>query len=139
MASPGPSFQPSCTASDAVEPPGIEAIGAITLSTRDMARAVRFYRTLGFALHHGGEDAPFSCLRAGAVHLNLTTEGADRQGAWWGRLVVRVRDVDAFHSALLARGVRPAFGPRDAPWRERYFHVTDPDGHELSFMHPIGP
>ena len=23
--------------------------------------------------------------------------------------------------------------PADAPWGERYFHVLDPDGHELSF------
>ena len=23
--------------------------------------------------------------------------------------------------------------PEDASWGERYFHVTDPDGHELSF------
>jgi uncharacterized glyoxalase superfamily protein PhnB len=23
--------------------------------------------------------------------------------------------------------------PSDAPWGERYFHIRDPDGHELSF------
>jgi uncharacterized glyoxalase superfamily protein PhnB len=28
--------------------------------------------------------------------------------------------------------------PSDAPWGERYFHVTDPDGHELSFARPLG-
>src|SRR5438094_9365715 len=26
--------------------------------------------------------------------------------------------------------------PRDAEWGERFFHVTDPDGHELSFAWP---
>jgi uncharacterized glyoxalase superfamily protein PhnB len=26
--------------------------------------------------------------------------------------------------------------PRDAPWGERYFHMRDPDGHELSFARP---
>jgi len=25
------------------------------------------------------------------------------------------------------------FRPRDASWGERYFHMPDPDGHELSF------
>ncbi|MEC7657646.1 MAG: VOC family protein, partial [Pseudomonadota bacterium] len=25
----------------------------------------------------------------------------------------------------------------DASWGERYFHITDPDGHELSFAHPL--
>jgi uncharacterized glyoxalase superfamily protein PhnB len=27
--------------------------------------------------------------------------------------------------------------PHDAEWGERYFHVTDPDGHELSFAWPL--
>jgi len=27
--------------------------------------------------------------------------------------------------------------PRDAAWGERFFHVTDPDGHELSFAEPL--
>ena len=29
------------------------------------------------------------------------------------------------------------FAPRDATWGERYFHIVDPDGHELSFAQPI--
>jgi uncharacterized glyoxalase superfamily protein PhnB len=28
-------------------------------------------------------------------------------------------------------------GPQDASWGERYFHLPDPDGHELSFARPI--
>ena len=27
--------------------------------------------------------------------------------------------------------------PRDGSWRERYFHMYDPDGHELSFARPL--
>jgi uncharacterized glyoxalase superfamily protein PhnB len=27
--------------------------------------------------------------------------------------------------------------PRDAEWGERFFHLTDPDGHELSFAWPL--
>ena len=30
-------------------------------------------------------------------------------------------------------GHEPEMPPSDAPWGERYFHVRDPDGHELSF------
>ena len=33
--------------------------------------------------------------------------------------------------------VTPAFAPQDAPWGERYFHLIDPDGHELSFAKPL--
>ena len=27
--------------------------------------------------------------------------------------------------------------PQDASWGERYFHMRDPDGHELSFAPPL--
>jgi catechol 2,3-dioxygenase-like lactoylglutathione lyase family enzyme len=38
----------------------IESISAITLATHDMARAVRFYRMLGFEVIYGGDDAAFT-------------------------------------------------------------------------------
>lgn len=117
---------------------GIERVSAITLATHDMARALKFYLALGFSLHRGGEDAGFTCLRAGSVHLNLIAEGAeDRSWSWWGRVIFHVPDVDAFYRHVLAQGLKPDFSPRDAVWRERYFHITDPDGHELSFVHPL--
>ena len=34
-------------------------------------------------------------------------------------------------------GVTMHAEPADAPWGERYFHVRDPDGHELSFARPL--
>jgi uncharacterized glyoxalase superfamily protein PhnB len=49
-----------------------------------------------------------------------------------------VSDVDALYRKLMAAGIKPSFAPRDAPWNERYFHVSDPDGHELSFARPLG-
>ncbi|MDQ3972393.1 MAG: VOC family protein, partial [Thermoproteota archaeon] len=27
--------------------------------------------------------------------------------------------------------------PSDAPWGERYFHIQEPDGYQLSFAMPI--
>jgi catechol 2,3-dioxygenase-like lactoylglutathione lyase family enzyme len=118
-------------------PARILAIDAITLATRDMTRAVRFYRALGFELHYGGEVAAFTSFHVGTGHLNLTTEVAPRPGAWWGRVVLHVDDVDAFHAHATAQGLRPTAPPRDAEWGERYFHITDPDGHELSFAQPL--
>jgi len=41
----------------------IDSISAITLATHDMARAIRFYRVLGFDLIYGGDDAAFTSLR----------------------------------------------------------------------------
>jgi uncharacterized glyoxalase superfamily protein PhnB len=36
-----------------------------------------------------------------------------------------------------AAGLQSSTEPRDAEWAERYFHLTDPDGHELSFARPL--
>ena len=41
----------------------IESISAIILATHDMPRAVRFYRTLGFEVIFGGDEAAFTSFR----------------------------------------------------------------------------
>jgi catechol 2,3-dioxygenase-like lactoylglutathione lyase family enzyme len=113
--------------------PMIEGISAITLATHDMARAVRFYTSLGFEPIYGGEGATFTSFRAGSGYLNLTAQSEDRTWTWWGRVIFYVSDVDALHAQAIENGIQPDMTPRDAAWGERYFHVTDPDGHELSF------
>jgi catechol 2,3-dioxygenase-like lactoylglutathione lyase family enzyme len=118
--------------------PMIEGISAITLATHHMARAVRFYTSLGFALIYGGERATFSSLRAGTGYLNLSAQPDARIWTWWGRVIFYVSDVDALHASAVASGYRPDTAPADAAWGERYFHLTDPDGHELSFARPLG-
>jgi catechol 2,3-dioxygenase-like lactoylglutathione lyase family enzyme len=115
----------------------IEGISAVTLATHDMARAVAFYRALGFERHAGGEDADFTSLRGGRCFLNLVAQPAGRRWSWWGRVIFHVADVDAVYAKALAAGLSPEGAPRDAAWGERYFHVTDPDGHELSFARPL--
>jgi len=115
----------------------IESISAITLATHDMPRAVAFYTALGFALKFGGPDASFTSFYAGNGFLNLIAMPAERQWSWWGRAIFYVDDVNAVHAQALAAGLSPAFAPRDAPWGERFFHITDPDGHELSFARPL--
>ncbi len=115
----------------------IENISAITLATHDMARAVRFYRSLGFQMIYGGDDADFTSFRAGTSYLNLIAQGAERKWSWWGRVIFYHSDVDALYASVMAAGYRPDTAPRDAEWGERFFHMTDPDGHELSFAWPI--
>ena len=46
-------------------------------------------------------------------------------------------DVDSLHASVVAAGYRPDTAPQDAEWGERFFHLTDPDGHELSFAWPL--
>lgn len=115
----------------------IESISAVTLVTSDMARAVGFYRALGFELAVGGDNATFSTFRAGSQYLNISAEPHDDLPGPWGRVIFHVADVDAVYRRCRARDIAPDFEPRDAPWGERYFHVTDPDGHEISFARRI--
>lgn len=115
----------------------IESISAITLATHDMARATKFYRALGFELIRGGHNAAFTSFRAGTGYLNLIAQPAARRWPWWGRVIFYVSDVDAFYANAVAKGHQPDTAPRDAEWGERFFHMTDPDGHELSFARAL--
>jgi catechol 2,3-dioxygenase-like lactoylglutathione lyase family enzyme len=117
----------------------IERISAVTLGTHVMPRAVRFYRALGFAVLHGGEKSSFTSFRAGTSYLNLIAQPSERRWSWWGRVIFYVADVDALYDRVLGAGYQPATVPHDAEWSERFFHLIDPDGHELSFAPPLLP
>jgi len=128
---------PSSYPSGMAAPVTIESISAITLATHDMAAAVAFYRALGFRLHYGGGEARFTSFHVGTSYLNLVPQPPEREWTWWGRAIFHVSDVDALYARALSQGLTPQAPPRDAEWGERYFHLTDPDGHELSFARPL--
>lgn len=120
------------------EPQGpIEQLSAVTLAVADMGRSVAFYRSLGFVARYGGPVAAFTSLHAGPGYLNLqlVADAPAVVGAW-GRVIFWVDDVDALPRAIAAGWV-PEMAPSGAPWGERYFHLRDPDGHELSFARPL--
>ena len=117
----------------------IECISAVTLATAAMADAVRFYDALGFEIVSGGPADAFTTFRAGAGFLNLQLDAARSPApSLWGRVIFWVDDVDRMHRRAVDAGYRPTTEPADAPWGERYFHISDPDGHELSFARPLG-
>jgi catechol 2,3-dioxygenase-like lactoylglutathione lyase family enzyme len=116
----------------------VREINAVTLAVRDMSRSWSFYASLGFEASYGGPQEAFTSLRAGTGYVNLQLDPA-----WtppervWGRIILWVDDVDEVHRRALAAGHRSETEPADAPWGERYFHLRDPDGHELSFAQPL--
>ena len=128
--------------------PRIESLSAVTLTVADLARSMRFYESVGFE-RKPGDDVPgfVSYLLGGGAqpaYLNLLAapegeaQGAPSRGfGGWGRVILYVSDVDAFYARLVATGIVPELAPADAPWGERYFHLADPDGHELSFAQPL--
>ena len=117
--------------------PGIRSINAVTLRTGDMAASVAFYRALGMTVTFGGADARFTSLGAGDCHVNLTLALVVPATPFPGRIVFYVDDVDTFHERICAAGYVPESEPADAPWGERFFHIHDPSGHELSFARPL--
>jgi catechol 2,3-dioxygenase-like lactoylglutathione lyase family enzyme len=117
--------------------PTIEKISAMTLRVTNMRNSVRFYRdVLGMELLYGGERAGFTSLRAKDAQSAILNLEQGEPVTSWGRLIFYVTDVDALWNHLKDRGFDPEI-PRDAPWGERYFHMPDPDGHELSFARPL--
>jgi hypothetical protein len=49
----------------------------------------------------------------------------------------RVNINSVINDLASADGYHPDTAPHDAEWGERFFHITDPDGHELSFAWPL--
>lgn len=113
----------------------IIGISAITLNVRKMARSIQFYEQLGFQVHHGGGGDKFTTLRNGACHVNLSvaSDGELMSLGGWGRVILQVTGVDLWYAAAIEAGLDVVTSPQDGPWGERYFHLRDPDGHELSF------
>lgn len=122
-----------------LRPGSPESLNAVTLATHDMAASVAFYEALGLELAFGGSDAAFSTFRIGPDDfLNLQLDPVwEPPMHVWGRFIIWVDDVDAVHRRLLDHHIEPEFEPSDAPWGERYFHVLDPAGHEVSIAHRL--
>jgi catechol 2,3-dioxygenase-like lactoylglutathione lyase family enzyme len=114
-----------------------ENLSAVTLTVAEMGRSVRFYTALGFDLLYGGEGASFTSFSVGGSFLNLDLDAGFAGANGWGRAIFHVSDVDAVYERALAAGLQPSMSPRDATWGDRYFHILDPDGHEISIAKPL--
>lgn len=81
--------------------------------------------------------------------INIRSNGTrDGRTAWtrrkedFGRIIFHTEDVDALYQYMkdnerISRAVIFEGEPADAPWGERFFHIRDPDGYQLSFAQPL--
>lgn len=106
-------------------------LSAITLTTDDMAASVDFWSIPGLEVTFGGPQASFTSIRLGVDYVNLMV--GQRSPGFWGRVVIHVPSPDALNQAFADAGYPSLTEPADAPWGERYFHILDPAGHEISF------
>ena len=115
----------------------VESISAVTLVVSDMTAAVAFYEALEFEVRYGGPDAAFTSFGVGDNYLNLSATSHPPGPPGWGRVIFYVDDVDEMYDRALGAGLEASTKPRNGSWGERFFHISDPDGHELSFARPI--
>ena len=122
-----------------------------------MERSCNFYSQIpGFKLVYGGSSTDsFTTYQIGkcipTVYLNLELSVAaansnhndqNKNKRHFGRIIFHTKDVDKLYSYLrsnkrIANTISFQNEPMDGPWGERYFHICEPDGYELSFANPI--
>lgn len=116
----------------------LSAIGQIAITVSDVNEALTFYRdALGLEfLFSAGPDLAF--LDAGGVRIMLSTpQGAGTVGGN-SILYFKVADIEAVHSAVIARGARNERDPQLAakmPDHELWTgFFRDPDGNLVGLM-----
>jgi catechol 2,3-dioxygenase-like lactoylglutathione lyase family enzyme len=128
-------------------------ISAITLSIKNMEKSCKFYsRIPGFKVVYGGSnDDTFTTFKIDediTIYLNLElrtnnnniTAIDNRRN--FGRIIFHTEDVDGLYSRFkndvsLSELISFENEPMNALWGERFFHMRDPDGYQLSFATPI--
>lgn len=129
-------------------------ISAVTLKIKNMRRSCNFYsRIPGFKLVYGGLcNDTFSTYEIGRyefkmyLNLELITSGGnvhhqDKRAKQFGRIIFHTENVNKLYSYFrknksISNTISIENEPTDAPWGERYFHIREPDGYQLSFAKP---
>jgi uncharacterized glyoxalase superfamily protein PhnB len=122
-------------------PPRFDAIGLVT---RDMGRALAFYRQLGLDIPDEADGQPHvEAALPGGLRLMWDTEEVVASfapgpltigGSSLAFLCDDPADVDATYERLVAGGAEGVMEPFDAPWGQRYAVVHDPDGNGVDLF-----
>ena len=116
---------------------------SLSLTATDLRRSVAFYRdVLGFMV---GEEWKENGavqgveLKAGSVTVLVNQDdfakGRDRvKGVGFRIRCHTTQDIHRFAMQIKERGGMLDQEPKDMPWGERMFTLTDPDGFKLTFV-----
>jgi catechol 2,3-dioxygenase-like lactoylglutathione lyase family enzyme len=100
------------------------------LPVDDVPAAVAYYRdVLGFRVNYAQHD--LGVMDRDAVTVLLIARTAQHTGI--GSCYVYIRDADALHAELLAKGANVQGEPVSYPWGLRDFEVLDQAGNRLRF------
>jgi catechol 2,3-dioxygenase-like lactoylglutathione lyase family enzyme len=96
-----------------------------------------------------GQNSDHHSVSQGQDHNEPSTlrearaaEGRGRED--FGRIIFHTENVDELYSYMkkdefISRCAIFETEPADAPWGERFFHVREPSGYQLSFAQPLRP
>jgi len=105
-------------------------LNQVTVSVRDLAAAIAFYRTLGLNLIVRSDHyARFECPDGGStfsLHLDPEARGVSETTIYFEN-----DDLDAAVAGLRARGVAFDADPVDQPWLWREAYLSDPSGNRI--------
>ena len=127
----------------------IKSISGIFCVVSDLEKTIEFYEKLGFDFKKRTADYATAYLNwfwiefvvADKVEPTLfqkvaDVENVENKGA--GLFVhISVENIDEFHKAVIAKGMKPSSEPRDWPWGRREFVLRDPDGYKLAFFQKL--
>ncbi len=120
-------------------------ISAITLFVKNMETSCKFYSAIpDFRLVCGDASDSFTTYEVGKyskMYLNLELRKEDSSKDF-GRIIFHTSNVDELYAYLKKDDNISKLGsfenePTNAPWGERFFHMRDPNGYQLSFAMPI--
>jgi len=105
-----------------------------TLPLSNVAAGVKHYcDVLGFSIDYADDKG--AVLNRDKVTVLLVARTAKHTGI--GACSVYVRDADAFHAELVAKGANVQGEPVSRPWGLRDFRVLDLEGNEITFGQPF--
>ncbi len=131
-------------------------ISAITLKVQNMERSCQFYSKIpGFKVVYGGRPHDtFSTFELGGeeqakeqqsktyVNLELAEMRKKDSRCDFGRIIFHTKNVDDLYRHMkkdefFSNHIIFESKPADAPWGERYFHIRELNGYQLSFAQPL--
>ncbi len=139
-------------------------ISAITLKVKDMEKSCSLYSKIpGFRLTYGGKPSDrFTTFEIGkeskATYLNLELIEEEKDSSDFykksnlgrkmkasedfGRIIFHTENVDRLYSYMkhdeyISKSIVFENEPTNASWGERFFHIREPNGYQLSFAQPL--
>src|SRR5215210_4054866 len=140
-------------------------VSAITLKVKDMEKSSSLYSKIpGFRLTYGGKPSDhFTTFEIGEggnakIYLNLEliednegrpddfskilNLGKTRDCEDFGRIIFYTENVDRLYSYMkqdeyISKHIVIENEPTHASWGERFFHIREPNGYQLSFAQAL--